>query len=77
MLATGRPPVTLRGVPVRQRVLSDAERRRLTAAEGKVAKAEREWSALVRSIGIAAVARDMGLTPQGLLRRIQKIEAGE
>jgi hypothetical protein len=36
--------------------------------------AEEEWAAVVRELGIAACARAMGLTPQGLLRRVQKIE---
>ena len=64
-------------MPIRQKVLTDAERRRLTAAEAKVGKAEREWADVVRALGVSAVAREIGLTPQGLLRRIQKIEGSE
>jgi hypothetical protein len=77
MIAGEQDGITLSPVPLRAQVLTDAERRRLAAAEAKVSKAEREWAAVVRALGIAACSREMGLTPQGLLRRIQKIEAGE
>jgi hypothetical protein len=74
VLARQQPRDTLRSVPVRQKYLSDPEQRRLSKALAKIDQAEEEWAELVRALGIAACAREMGLTPQGLLRRVQKIE---
>jgi hypothetical protein len=61
-------------MPLRAKTLDDAERKRLEKALEKIDAADREFAALVRRLGIAAVSREMGLTPQGLLRRVQKIE---
>jgi hypothetical protein len=64
-------------MPLRARVLTDAERRRFESALGKIEASERGFAKVVRALGIAACAREMGLTPQGLLRRLQKIEGSE
>lgn len=57
-----------------QKVLTESERIRLLQAQARIDRAEAEWAAVVRKLGVAAVAREIGLTPQGLLRRVQKIE---
>lgn len=66
---------TVGAVPLRAKVLSEADRARLGRAQAKIEAAEGEWAAVVRKLGIAACARELGITPQGLLRRVQKIEA--
>jgi hypothetical protein len=62
--------------------ISDRDERRLRALEARIDRAEtqaeqarQEWARLVREIGIAAVARRMGLTRQTLAERVRSIEA--
>jgi hypothetical protein len=72
---------TLPEVPVPQTKLTAAGRRRLATASHKVdssarhlAADRRAWAALVRELGIAACARELGITPQALSDRVKTIE---
>jgi hypothetical protein len=64
-----------------QRRLTAADRRALAAIERKIEIAESvleaarvEWAALVREIGIGAVAREKGLTAAAISDRVRLIE---
>jgi hypothetical protein len=67
---------------VQKQELTNQGRRRLHAAETRITKArraldeaEKAWARLVRDdLGQAAVARELGLTPQALWDRLKAIE---
>jgi hypothetical protein len=69
---------------VQRQELTQQGKRRLRAAEARIAKAEldldearRAWAKLVRDeLGQAAVAREMGLTPQALWDRLRAVDRG-
>ena len=46
---------------------------RLAGALERIEEAERRWAELARSYGYAAVAREMGLTPEAVRKRVLKI----
>jgi hypothetical protein len=70
-----RSPHTLGDVPgPKPTKLSAAERRRLVAATERIERSSEEWAALVRKLGIAACARELGITPQALSARVTRIE---
>jgi len=66
---------------VKKQELTPGGRKRLVAAGRRVTKAEADlddareaWVALVRDLGISAVARELDLTPQSLSERVKVIE---
>jgi hypothetical protein len=54
--------------------LTEAQERRLRAAEARIQRDRLAWAKLVRSYGISASARAYGISPQAMLRRVQVIE---
>ena len=52
----------------------DALMARIERGEAQADEARRQWAGLVRRVGIAAVARRMGLARQTLAERIRTIE---
>ena len=68
----GRP--TLAQMPVEQEKLTAAERRRLRKATERIDQARVDWARTVRELGIAACAREIGITPQALHARVKTIE---
>jgi transcriptional regulator with GAF, ATPase, and Fis domain len=68
----GRP--TLAPMPVEQEKLNAAQRRRLRKATERIDQARLEWAKTVRELGIAACAREIGITPQALHARVKTIE---
>jgi hypothetical protein len=56
--------------------LTEAQEKRLRAAEARIQRDRLEWAKLVRSYGISASARAYGISPQAMLRRVQVIERG-
>ena len=54
--------------------LSEAQERRLRAAEARVRKDEALWARMVREYGISASARAYGITASSMLKRVQRIE---
>ena len=56
-----------------QRQLTREQRRRLQAASRAIEKAEREWAELAREYGYAPVAREIGLTPEAVRKRVKRI----
>jgi hypothetical protein len=62
-------------IPERDVRRLEALEARIDRAEGQAAEARREWAALVRRVGIAAVARRLGVARQTLTERVQAIEA--
>jgi hypothetical protein len=47
---------------------------RVDKAEGGLADAREAWAALVRELGISAVARELDLTAQAVAARVKYIE---
>jgi DNA-binding Lrp family transcriptional regulator len=47
----------------------EARRRR---AEVQLAEIEREWAALAEETGYSAMAREMGLTPEAVRKRVRR-----
>lgn len=54
--------------------LTEAQEGRLRAAEARVAAEEARWAKMVRDFGISASARAYGISPQAMLKRVQRIE---
>ncbi len=66
---------SLTAVPGRaQTHLNQKEIAELRAATRQVTEAERAWAATVRRLGIAAVARKVGLTSEGLRQQVVRAE---
>jgi hypothetical protein len=68
----GQTPAVPR--PEQTRLTPD-QARRLREAEAKIEGARRRWAAEVRRYGIAAAAREYGITSQALSERVRRIEA--
>ncbi len=58
----------------RQKVLTRREARELDAAERNIREARLAWARTVRRLGIAACARELGITPQALAQRLATVE---
>lgn len=56
-----------------QAVLTEAQARRIDAALEAIGTAERRWAELARKYGYAATARHMGLTSEGVRKRVLRI----
>jgi hypothetical protein len=70
----GHPNGQCLGVPgFPQRKLTADQRRRLAAAQKAIEKDERRWAELVREFGYSAVAREIGLTPEAVRKRVLRI----
>jgi hypothetical protein len=52
-------------------------RRKFRKAEHQVAAERKAWAKMVRAYGISAVARQLKIRPQAVLRRVQRIERGK
>jgi hypothetical protein len=57
--------------------LTEAQERRLRAAEARVRKDEALWAKMVREYGVSASARSYGITASSMLKRVQRIEKRE
>jgi negative regulator of sigma E activity len=78
MLAPGGLPARLGTMPWPEpKRLTEAQERRLRAAEARIAQSRRAWATTVRKLGISACARAYGVTPQSLLKRVQRAEREE
>jgi hypothetical protein len=60
-------------VPVQAKILDDAEKERLQKVLEKIERAEQDFAVTVRRLGIAAYAREMGLTPEAVRKRVLKV----
>jgi len=70
--------VTLSAMPgPSQRRLTPAQARRLEAAAARIDRSRKEWAAVVRQLGVAPCARELGITPQALSERLKRIERGK
>jgi hypothetical protein len=69
----GPPPVALNA---RDQARLRAAGRRLEEAEADLIEARRAWAAVVRRIGISAVARELGVSRQAVRDRVLRIERG-
>ena len=58
----------------RQKVLTRREAVELRTAERQIRDARVEWARTVRQLGIAACARELGITPQALGQRLATVE---
>jgi len=70
------------GVPRPRRDLTTPEKRHLRSLEGRMARLEAElqatrseWADLVEDAGQAAVARELGVSPQAVADRLRRIRA--
>jgi hypothetical protein len=57
--------------------LTEAQERRLRAAEARVRRDEAAWAKMAREFGISASARAYGITASSMLKRVQRIEKRE
>ena len=73
---SGPGPPNLAPMPVEQEKLTAAQRRRLRKATERIDQARADWARTVRELGIAACAREIGITPQALHARVKTIERG-
>ena len=78
---SGRNHRRVPGVPRQE--LTKEGRRKLAAANARIergepdlAAARKAWAGLVRELGQAAMAREMGATPQAIAERLKTIERG-
>jgi len=53
--------------------LACARRRRLEASLQGIRKAKERWVLLIREIDYSAVAREIGLTPEAVRKRVKRI----
>jgi hypothetical protein len=58
----------------KQKWLTRREIDRLFAAERRIHDARLAWAGTIRRFGIAACARELGVTPQALGQRLQTVE---
>jgi hypothetical protein len=58
-----------------QKQLTAAQARRLQRATARIDEARREWARLVREFGVAASARELGLSARSVSERVRRIEA--
>lgn len=68
---SGPPKVTVSAKDARGLATLQA---RIDRAEAQAEQARQEWAKLVRSIGVAAVARELGISRQALTERVAIIE---
>jgi DNA-binding phage protein len=69
----GPPPVALNA---RDLAALQSADRRLEDAEDDLIEARRAWAAVVRRLGISAVARELGVSRQAVRDRVLRIERG-
>lgn len=58
----------------RQKVLTRREAADLRTAERNIRDARVAWARTVRRLGVAACARELGITPQALGQRLATVE---
>jgi signal transduction protein with GAF and PtsI domain len=61
-------------MPLRAKMLDDAERERLQKALQRIERAEQDFAVMVRRIGIAACARELGITRQAVANRLKTVD---
>ena len=66
----GKRRDTVPRVGRQQERLTPAQARRIEAALEAADKAERKWAELARRYGYSATAREMGLTAEGVRKRV-------
>jgi hypothetical protein len=69
----GKRRASVPGVGRKQEKLTPAQARQIEAALEAADKAERRWARLARRYGYSAVAREMGLTAEGVRKRVLRI----
>lgn len=70
-----KPHVYSSLVPLpKQKMLNRREVDQLFAAERRIYDARLAWARTIRAFGIAACARELGITPQALSQRLKTVE---